>query len=78
MAKLTTQQIRERAISELANHPLGIRLVNLAELIAAETPETPFATVFTQCAELPRREAIRVVRPARGILALRPPLEKLD
>jgi len=71
MAKLTTQQIREVAIEVIAEHPEGIRLIDLARGVSALHPETPYATVFTQCAELPRREALRVSRPSRGVLKLK-------
>ncbi|RYG62465.1 GIY-YIG nuclease family protein [bacterium] len=70
MAKLTTRAIRERAFDLLATQSAGIRFKALVDAIAAESPETPYNTIFTQVGELPRREPQLVARPERGLFVL--------
>ena len=71
MAKLTTREIRERAIGLLQANAEGIRFKDLVRAIAAESPETPFNTVMTQVGELPARHPDLVFRPSYGLLRLR-------
>lgn len=67
MAKLSGQQIRERALSIIAENPGGIRFHPLIERIKQEYPETPDNTIIGNIWDLERTHSTQVVKPSRGL-----------
>jgi hypothetical protein len=67
MAKLSIQQIRERAIEIIQQSPAGIRYTDLIRRILQESPETPKNTVHGAVWDLDRRYPELVHKPIRGV-----------
>lgn len=67
---MTTREIRERTISLLQACPSGLRYLDLVRTISAESPETPYGTIYAQVAEVPNRHPEIVFRPERGLFKL--------
>jgi hypothetical protein len=67
MAKLSVQQIRERAIEIIQQSPGGIRYSELIGRILQQSPETPKNTVHGAVWDLDRRFPELVHKPIRGV-----------
>jgi len=67
MKKLSTSEIRARALELLDMNQDGLRFSDLVRTIAAESPETPFNTINTQIGDMPSHYPHLVFRPSRGV-----------
>lgn len=67
MAKLSVQQIRERAKQIIQESATGIRYSDLVQRIVAEHPETPKNTVQGAVWDLDRRFPNLIHKPSRGL-----------
>src|ERR1700730_12124275 len=67
MAKLSGQQIRERARAIVAENPGGIRFSALVERISAESPETPKNTINGSMWNLDEIYPSEISKPSRGL-----------
>lgn len=67
MAKLSMQQIRERARAIVAENPGGIRFGDLVERIDGESPETPKNTISGSMYNLDAIYPSEISKPSRGL-----------
>ena len=67
MAKLSIQQIRERARGIIADNPGGIRSGALVKLIHQESPETPENTIGPATYRLQEIYPLEISKPTRGL-----------
>lgn len=67
MARLSVQQIKERARSIVAENPGGIRYIELVGRIAAESPETPKNTIQSSVWNLEAIYPTEISKPSRGL-----------
>jgi hypothetical protein len=67
MAKLSVQQIRERARKIVAESPGGIRYGELLKRILAESPETPSNTIQGSIWNLAEMFPAEITKPSRGL-----------
>ena len=73
MAKLSVQQIRERAKQIVPESPAGIRFSDLVHRIVSEHPETPKNTIHGSVWDLDTRFPDLIHKPSRGLFL---PLQK--
>lgn len=71
MAKLNRQQIFERALAVLEDHPLGIRWSELLRIVEAGTPDTPHNSVHGGLHNLLTTRTDEIIKIARGTYQLR-------
>jgi hypothetical protein len=69
MAKISTNEIRERALRYLNEAPQGIRYMELVKKVHDSAPETPINTVHGSVYSLSKTHEI--VRPSRGLWVLK-------
>ncbi len=67
MAKLNSQQIRERARAIVAENPGGIRFSQLKEKISAESPETSKGNIGSSVWDLNAKYPSEISKPSRGL-----------
>jgi hypothetical protein len=67
MAKLTQEQIRDRAVKIVHGEKEGIRYSALVQRIAKESPETPVNTIHGAVFDLDQRRSGSVAKPSRGL-----------
>jgi hypothetical protein len=67
MAKLSGQQIRERARALVAENPGGIRFGDLRERIVQESPETPSSSIGANIWDLEKTFPAEISKPSRGL-----------
>ncbi len=67
MAKLSVQQIKERARAIVAESPGGIRFGDLVERIGTESPETPKNTINGSVWNLNATYSSEISKPSRGL-----------
>jgi len=67
MAKLSVQQIRERAIEIVRQSPNGIRFSDIVRRILQESPETSKNTIIGSIWDLDRRFPDSVHKPIKGV-----------
>ena len=67
MAKLSVQQIKERARAIVTENPGGIRYGALVERIGAESPETPKNTISGSVWNLDALYPTEISKPSRGL-----------
>ncbi len=65
MAKLTVQQIKDRAKAVVAESPGGIRFTALAERIRKESPDTPENTIYGTIWNLDKAFPKDIAKPSR-------------
>lgn len=71
MAKMGIHAIRQRALEILEENPGGVHFIDLVRSVASEAGETPYNTIYTQVAELPRVLPEKIYKPSRGLFAIR-------
>jgi hypothetical protein len=70
MANVSMKQIREEAVSLLAQAPGGIRFMKLVKAVRDRLPEANSDSVFTQISELHKSLPGKVIKPSRGLYQL--------
>src|ERR1022692_2566581 len=67
MAKLSVQEVRERARAIVAENPGGIRYTALVEKIGEQSPETPKNTIQGSMWNLDALYPSEISKPSRGL-----------